>query len=72
MHKKHMYATRETNSSIYDVNMPVLLVIIIISTDAESVIMISGLLYCSLSQTSILRMPQGTQYNQDGSPNESI
>ena len=37
MHKKHMYATRETNSSIYDVNMPVLLVLIIISTDAEAI-----------------------------------
>ena len=37
MHKKHMYATRETNSSIYDVNMPVLLVVIIISTDAEAI-----------------------------------
>ena len=32
-----MYATRETNSNIYDVNMPVLLVVIIISTDAEAI-----------------------------------
>ena len=32
-----MYANRETNSSIYDVNMPVLPVVIIISTDAEAI-----------------------------------